>query len=310
MRLRWTHRLRDYLAERDYYVENRHASILSEIREVELISDEATPILGKRTLNVATSPPPPDPTDFEVFRQCYSSLAWHFTFKEKPARADILTSLVVKHEINSRDMSLAEIQQNGDSFHVIWLSDMTFVSCMEFSFQVGRARSRPAMDYEIHLQPRTAHKSVCLCAHSLDPTVRAPSIHRFLSKMLEGYAEDYFSLIRLGCHLERLSSLMSFNILSIIPSNSSSEKDASPPNMRNLTTVQFACDLDTDTVQAILLRGGQKKLPIRYKFRNQQQLGAVLRDCSQLSHICVDESSYHGEALETSMVPFTESCCL
>jgi hypothetical protein len=95
-----------------------------------------------------------------------------------------------------------------------------------------------------------------------------------------------------------------------MPRNSSSEKSASPFNARNLTTVHFECDVDTDTVQAILLRGAQKNLPIRYRFRDQRQLATVMRDCSQLRHVSIEERHYNWQALEASLVPFTESCCL
>jgi hypothetical protein len=215
MQFRWTHRLRDYLAARDCYVENGHASILSEIREVELKFDEEVSKLGKRTLDTATSPLPPDPAapDFEVFCRCYSSHATHLTFKKKPSRVDILTSLVVKPEFHSPYVSLAEMQRKGETFHVIWLSDTAFVSCMGFSFKVGRGREGFAEDYEIYLRPRSAHRHVWFCAHSLDPTLRAPSIHRFLSEMVEGLPEDYFSLIRLSCLRQHLSTLMSFHLL-------------------------------------------------------------------------------------------------
>jgi hypothetical protein len=309
MRFRWTHRLRDYLAARDYYVENGHASILSEIREVELYED--MPKLGKRTLDAATSPPTIDPAlpDFETFRQCYSSLVWHFTFKEKPSRVDILTSLVVKPEFLSPEVSLPEMQQNGEKFNVIWLSDTAFVSCMEFSFKVGRTREWPAMDYSIHLWPRTTNEKVRLCVHSLDPSRPAPSIHHLLSKMLLGYPEDYFNLIHLQCHLKDLSALMSFHLLSIIPRKSSSEKAASPVNVRNLTVFHLADNLHAETVQAIMSRGHRKNLPIRYKFRNQRQLGAVLSHCSHLRHVSIEESLI-WESMENSSELFAESCCL
>jgi hypothetical protein len=311
MRFRWTHRLRDYLAARDYYVEvtNKRASILSQIREVELCED--VPKLGKRTLDAATSQLSTDPAvpDFETFRKCYSDLTYGFIFKEKPSRSDILTSLVIKPEFHSPEVSLAEMQRNREKFHVIWLSNTAFVSPMQFTFKAGRTREWFAMDYAIYLRPRGANQLVCFSVHSLDPSEQAPSIHRFLSEMLKGYAADYISLICLESHRKHVPSLMSFNILSIIPSNSSSEKDASPVNVRNITTVEFLCNLDTDTVQAILLRGSQKNIPIRYQFQNQQ-LGAVLRHCSQLQHVSIDENPDIWEPTENSPPLFTENCSL
>jgi hypothetical protein len=124
--------------------------------------------------------------------------------------------------------------------------------------------------------------------------------------MVRDLPEDYFNQIRLECRRKNVSNLMSLRMLSLIP-RKALETGASPVNVRNMTTVHFDCDLDTDTVQAILSRGAQQNLPVRYQFHNQKQLGAVLSDCSQLSHVCIDEWSSRGEALETSLVPFTES---
>jgi hypothetical protein len=232
MKIRWTHRLRDYMAEADYFVEVSDAGSFCKIREAELVHEEATPAAAtlaagsrsstrKRNAAAATStsstarkkaasksvapsrqcdPVFEDPPTFELFNQCYNrrETDYFLKTKSKAAMKYIRTSYLARPDFRVAETSFEAMVQEGHRFAVLWLTESVFISSIKFWIRYG---DTGLADYQIALVPRNSLETTMFYVYSIPlMMISPPSLVAisFVASLCKQLPCDYFRYIIFG----------------------------------------------------------------------------------------------------------------
>jgi hypothetical protein len=205
MRLQWTHRLRDYLANEKYFIEVSTAGSLCAMKEVEFIQQpivgmerasghveligdggetapsatrkRKAPTKSKSGSKVLKNSTPKDHhhiepvveyndlTSFEQFSACYQEQGGYLVLKTSATKSDILASFVARHEFCAAHA--------GTSFDAL-CQDGTQFSVIWLSDTVfmsplrfGKRGGKEVSDYDISLVPRHGKKAVRFFVYSV-----------------------------------------------------------------------------------------------------------------------------------------------
>jgi hypothetical protein len=230
MKIRWTHRLRDYMAEADFFVEVSDAGSFCKMREAELVHEEtATPVAAtlaagsrsstrKRNAAATTStsstarkkaasksvvpshqcdPVFEDPPTFELFNQCYKRRETDYFLKTK-SKADrkyIRTSYLARPDFRVAETSFEAMVQEGHRFAVLWLTESVFITSRKFWIQYGDAG---LAEYQIALVPRSSLEATVLYVYSIPFMMisrPSPVAISFLASLCNQLPCDFFKHI-------------------------------------------------------------------------------------------------------------------
>jgi hypothetical protein len=332
MRLRWTHRLKDYFVEENIFVQTNDQSVATfcAIREAELICEDDVATATENCKFARTSEAAhhhhkqnvsrEDPPTFDQFCRCYDGRSVRLFLSKYDEKSFLKTCYLAKPEFRVADTSLDTMAREGVKFCILWLTETIFISSVHWTSWSHRDQ---IYDYQITLTPWHSSEAIVVHVYTLSsfgglkgPRREAPpSLDpiSFLASMATQQRDGYFRKVRVQRRNDISIPLEKF--LEIIPTN----KDKGwrrPPHSRALTLVEFFDAFRLQDIVAALSYCEEHNVAVRHFLHLKEldtNVNAVLRECPHLHHIDIRGWIYGSTErllrinLEKGEIPFTEN---